>query len=136
MEYYEREIVRLRGEVEKFQMENEENKHRFFVAENSRKDLEATSKVRQEELKQTLKQLEKEKIATVELKYQLSEKDRNFNNVISDIQKTNQEISDKYDKTASLLQKAENDLKAKNKENEELRKKVEGLEKELKSRED
>ena len=136
MEYYEREIVRLRGEVEKFQMENEENKHRFFVAENSRKDLEATSKVRQEELKQTLKQLEKEKIATVELKYQLSEKDRNFNNVISDIQKTNQEISDKYDKTASLLQKAENDLKAKNKENEELRKKVEGLEKEVKSRED
>ena len=136
MEYYEREIVRLRGEVEKFQMENEENKHRFFVAENSRKDLEATSKVRQEELKQTLKQLEKEKIATVELKYQLSEKDRNFNNVISDIQKTNQEISDKYDKTASLLQKAENDIKAKNKENEELRKKVEALEKEVKSRED
>lgn len=92
--------------------------------------------MKQEELKQTLKQLEKEKIATVELKYQLSEKDRNFTNVISDIQKTNQEISDKYDKTASLLQKAENDLKTKNKENEELKRKVEGLEKELNVKED
>lgn len=71
VEYYEKEIVRLRGEVEKYQMENEEHKHRFFVAENSRKDLEATSKVKQEELKQTLKQLEKEKIAVVELKYQM-----------------------------------------------------------------
>jgi DNA mismatch repair ATPase MutS len=57
VEYYEKEIIRLRGEVEKYQLENEENKHRFFIAENSRKDLEATSKVRQDELKLTLKQL-------------------------------------------------------------------------------
>lgn len=39
VEYYEKEIGRLRGELERYQLENEENKHRFFVAENSRKDL-------------------------------------------------------------------------------------------------
>jgi Tfp pilus assembly protein PilO len=67
------------------------------VAENSRKDIEATSKVKQEELKQTLKQLEKEKVNVVELRYQLAEKDKNFTNILTDIEKTNQDISQKYD---------------------------------------
>ena len=35
------------------------------MAENAKKDLEATSIVRQEELKQVLKQFEKEKITVV-----------------------------------------------------------------------
>lgn len=113
MEYYEKEIVRLRDEVEKYQMENEENKHRFFIAENSRKDLEATSKVKQEELKQVLKQLEKEKITVVELRHQLTEKDKNFSTVIEDLGTANKDISLKYDDCHSQLNRLETDLKVK-----------------------
>ena len=57
VDYYDKEITRLRSEVEKIQLENEENKHRLYLAENSKNDLEAISKVKQEELKNVLKQL-------------------------------------------------------------------------------
>ena len=42
--------------MEKFQTENEENKHKLYIAENSRNDLEAISKVKEKELKQFIKQ--------------------------------------------------------------------------------
>lgn len=36
-EYYEKEIKRLRSEVEKYQEENEEHKYQYIKSENSRK---------------------------------------------------------------------------------------------------
>ena len=67
------------------------------MAENAKKDLEATSKVKQEELKQVLKHFEKEKITVVQLRHQLNEKDRNFSNILEGVQTTNHQISQKYD---------------------------------------
>lgn len=87
----------MRQEVEKYQTENEDNKHKFFLAENNKKDLEATSKVKQEELKQTLKLLEKEKITVAELRHQMKEKDKNFSLVLQEVQENNEAISKKYD---------------------------------------
>lgn len=134
VDYYDKEIVRLRQEVEKYQTENEDNKHKYFMAENNKKDLEATSKVKQEELKQTLKILEKEKITVAELRHQMKEKDRNFSLVLEELQNNNQIISKKYDEASAKLAKLESDLKIKNIETEQLRRELDRKEKELESK--
>lgn len=55
-------MKRLKEEVEKYQEENEDHKHKFLVAENGKKEYEATAKVKTDELKRALQQLEKEKV--------------------------------------------------------------------------
>lgn len=73
-EYYQKEIKRLKGEVERLQEENEDYKHKYYVAENSKKEHESATKVKSEELKRIIQQLEKEKITVVEQKHQIVEK--------------------------------------------------------------
>ena len=36
-EYYEKQIKRLKGEVEKYQEENEDHKYKYWQAENAKK---------------------------------------------------------------------------------------------------
>ena len=36
-EFYEKQIKRLRAEVEKLQEENQDNKHKYIIAENAKK---------------------------------------------------------------------------------------------------
>lgn len=83
--------------MEKYQEENEENKYKYFVAENAKKEMEASAKVKAEELKKTLKTLEKEKILNVELKHQVGEKEKNYSRVISEVQESNTNISDRFE---------------------------------------
>lgn len=123
--------MRLREEVEKYQTENEDHKHKFFLAENSKKELEATSKVKQEELKQVLKQLEKEKIVLVETRHQMREKDKNFSQVMKELQEANQIISDKHDEATARVKKMESDLKIKTIEIDQLKRELERSGKEL-----
>ena len=82
-EYYQKEINRLRVEVERLQEENEENKHKYFVAENSKREMESTIRVKTEEVKRCLQNLEKEKILTVELKHQLTEKEKFYQRMVT-----------------------------------------------------
>ena len=54
-EYYEREIKRLRGEVETLQGNQEELKHNNFVLQNKCKELESSEDVNKREIKKLLK---------------------------------------------------------------------------------
>lgn len=58
------------------------------MAENSKKEFEASAKVRAEDLKKALQQLEKEKISCVELRYQITEKDKSFQRVTAEMEKS------------------------------------------------
>jgi hypothetical protein len=99
------------------------------VAENSRNDLEAISKVKEKELKQVIKQFEKEKVTVVELRHQLTEKDKNFSKIVEELQSANQTGNDKYDEVK--LSKVESDLKIKTIEIDQLRRELERKEKDL-----
>jgi chromosome segregation ATPase len=103
------------------------------MAENAKNDLDGISRVKQEELKQVLKQLEKEKITVVELRHQILEKDKNFSKVVEELQASSQTVSEKYDEAHSKLGKAESDMKIKNIEVEQMKRELERKEKELTS---
>ena len=85
--------MRLKSELERYLCQNEQNKHRYFLAENARKEMEALCEVKKEELKQTLKRLQQEKVTVAELRHQLKEKDRGMTKIIADLQKVNHDIS-------------------------------------------
>ena len=55
--------------------------------------MQAAAKLKEDEFKKMLKQLENEKIMVVELKHQLALKDKQFASIIADVEKANQDIS-------------------------------------------
>ena len=92
------------------------------MAENQKKELEATTKIKSEENKQLLQKLEKEKIQVVELRHQLSEKEKFYQRITSEMEKSNQMVSQNYEEANSKMNKFEVSLKTKNAESEHLQK--------------
>jgi hypothetical protein len=113
--------------VERLQELIEDYKYKAIVSENLKKELEATVKVRNEELKKSIELLEREKIACVELKHSLTEKDKLYLRVTGELEKSNATLSQSYEETNTHLQRAELLLKNKAQEFDTLQRNYETL---------
>jgi peptidoglycan hydrolase CwlO-like protein len=70
-------------------------------------------------------------VTVVELRHQLTEKDKNFSKIVEELQSANQTGNDKYDEVKAKLSKVESDLKIKTIEIDQLRRELERKEKDL-----
>jgi uncharacterized protein YbgA (DUF1722 family) len=117
--------------VEKLQEAVEDYRHKCIIAENLKKELEGTVKIRSEELKKSIELLEREKISCVELKHNLVEKDRLYQRVTNELERSNGTLSQNYEETNSRLHRIENHLKMKTQELEALQRNYDSLGKKL-----
>ena len=78
-------------------------------------------KVKSEEVKNLIKQLEKEKVLSTELKHQLSEKDRQYSIVIAELEKSGNTISSKFEELTRKYNSLEGEFKTKNIEFETMK---------------